>query len=213
MKKLSVIETVSVPMAKVSTTVRKLGKIPSINLPPDVTCRPDAPCANGCYAKKGHFVQTTSKNRQRENLECFNLNPDVYFRVIDHFLTNPVVIYKYFRYHCSGDIPNMDYLDHMCKLAEKHTFTRFLCYTKKYELCNEYFSSHTKPENLIIVFSMWGDFGTQFENPNHFPKSWVEFKKAPSYIPEDSKSCPGQCDECLKCWYLQTDQNVVFKQH
>ena len=38
---------------RISSTVSKLGsQIFSINLPQGITCRPDAPCMKGCYAKK-----------------------------------------------------------------------------------------------------------------------------------------------------------------
>ena len=37
----------------ISNTISKLGGfIPSINLPAGKTCRADAPCQKGCYAKK-----------------------------------------------------------------------------------------------------------------------------------------------------------------
>ena len=41
----------------ISTTNSKLGgTIPSINLPAGLTCRADAPCQKGCYAKKGNWI-------------------------------------------------------------------------------------------------------------------------------------------------------------
>ena len=49
-------------LVKISTTVSKLGAtIPTINLPPIITCRPDAPCKHGCYALRGHFIYPAVK--------------------------------------------------------------------------------------------------------------------------------------------------------
>jgi hypothetical protein len=40
----------------VSRSVAKLGvSIPSINLPPIITCRKNAPCSKKCYAAPGRF--------------------------------------------------------------------------------------------------------------------------------------------------------------
>jgi hypothetical protein len=101
----------------------------------------------------------------------------------------------------------------MCILAKKHPLTRFLCFTKKYELCNEYFKDHDCPENLIIVWSMWGIFGTDIENPHDFPKAWVRFKTVPTPIPENAFECTNKCEKCLHCWHLEAHENVVFNKH
>ena len=56
-------------MAHISLSNSKLGSIPSINLPPIVTCRPDAPCKSTCYACNGRFRFKNVKQTLESNLE------------------------------------------------------------------------------------------------------------------------------------------------
>lgn len=216
----------TIPTVKVSTTVSKLGgTIPTVNLPAGITCRPDAPCAKQCYALRGNFTRNNVKARHAENLDAYLLNPKTYFETINRFLKAPTITYKYFRWHSSGDIVDMQYLHLMCQLAKKNRSTRFLCFTKKYELCNSYIEKGgVIPKNLIIVWSMWGEFGNDIPNPNNFPKSYVRFKKqaeriGEEYIPNNANSCTGKCVDCItehktkSCWFLKEGGSVVFKKH
>ena len=68
---------------KVSNTNSKLGgQIYSINLPAVVTCRPDAPCFKGCYARKGNWTFSNVKSSLESNLEAYKSNPDLFFESI-----------------------------------------------------------------------------------------------------------------------------------
>ena len=62
----------------ISTTVSKLGaSIPTVNLPPIITCRPDAPCAKcaeeggGCYTLRGHFIYPNVKKSLQNNRQYY----------------------------------------------------------------------------------------------------------------------------------------------
>ncbi len=200
---------------RISTAVSKLGSsIATVNLPAKVTCNPDAPCVTngGCYACKGRFMFPSIKQSHSKNLEAYLKNPKAYFTVID--TTLQMIPYHYFRWHSSGDIVDMNYLDGMCKLARKHRTTKFLCFTKKYELANEYFAEHTKPSNLTIVFSNWGDW--QCENPLDFPVANIRFNKNDP-IPANGTLCPKFCGDCVNtngsCWDLKKGQQVIFDKH
>lgn len=215
-------ELTKVPTLKVSTTVSKLGSIPTVNLPAGVTCRPDAPCRSQCYALKGNFTYDNVRARHIENYEAYLLNSHVFFETINEFLDNPTITYKYFRWHSSGDIVDINYLKGMCEVAKKNRSTKFLCFTKKYELCNEFLENgNSIPKNLIIVWSMWGDFGNDIPNPHNFPKSFVKFKtgEGDEYIPTNTRQCTGKCTECIKshktksCWFLKLGDSVTFKKH
>lgn len=198
---------------RVSTNNSKLGTtIASVNLPACITCRPDAPCFKGCYARKGNFVYSNVKNGIEKNYEAYLNNPKGFFDVIDSTLN--MIPYKFFRWHSSGDIPCEDYLDRMCKLARKHKETRFLCFTKRFEIVNEYLNHHRKPENLVLVFSNWKDW--RCENPHNLPTAWVKFDEE-TEIPANANQCSGYCGECCKtnssCWALQKGNSVYFKKH
>ena len=198
---------------RVSKSVSKLGSaIATVNLPACITCRPDAPCFKYCYARKGNFVYKTVKSGIEKNYEAYLNNPKGFFDVIDAELT--MIPYKFFRWHSSGDIPCEDYLDRMCKLARKHKETRFLCFTKRFEMVNEYLDHHRKPSNLVLVFSNWKDW--KCDNPHNLPTAWVKFNEE-TEIPTNANECPGFCGECAKtnnsCWALQNENAVYFKKH
>lgn len=200
----------------ISTTNSKLGGfIPSINLPAGLTCRADAPCQKGCYAKKGNWIFPNVKQSLADNLEYFKKDPQYYFKEIINFLNNNDVSYKFFRWHSSGDIVNNDYFKGMLKVAEACPQTKFLCFTKKFHIINLYLEAGGKiPENLKIVFSAW-DNTFKVDNPYNLPVTYVRFKKDErnAAIPEYAIPCVGKCAECKACWSLKNGQSVVFNQH
>ena len=200
---------------KISTTNTKLsGQIPSVNLPPIQTCRHNAPCRHLCYATKGNFTFPNVKESHLNNLACFINDPKQYFNDIIAYL-NGLVSYRYFRYHSSGDIVNEEYFEGMVRVAKKCKSVKFLCFTKKFEIVNNYLAKGEKiPSNLHIVFSAW-DKEFKVDNPYNLPMTYVDFKdtsKNPE-IPELAIPCIGKCYECQACWSLKKGQSVVFHQH
>lgn len=211
----------------ISNKISKLGvNIPSINLPPVVTCRPDAPCAKcsaeggGCYALRGHWIYKAVREKLWNNLALYKKHPDIFFDDI----ACRTRISKYVRWFSSGDIVDMEFLKGMVKVAKKNRETKYLCFTKKFELVNEYLDKGGKiPSNLKIVFSTWRDFIP--ENPYKLPMTYVMFRggktkvekeaneKCNALIPHDAIPCTGDCEKCLGCWQLKKGQNVVFKKH
>lgn len=200
----------------ISTGISKLGEIiPSVNLPPDETCRPDAPCKRLCYARHGRFLFPNVQETLRRNWKIYTHDPSGFFKQIDGFLQ--MVPYRYFRWFSAGDIPHIGFFERMCKLARRHKETKFLCFTKKYDIVNHYVESGCRiPANLKIIFSRWGAFPC--ENPHNFPESWVQFKgKSNDEIPSHAKLCSGNCGSCVNtkgnCWELKKGQAVYFPQH
>lgn len=202
-------------MVKISLTNAKLGgKIPSINLPAGLTCRADAPCQKGCYAKKGNWLYKNVKKSLEENLNTYLNNPKQYFNEIVNFLNDNDVTYKFFRWHSSGDIVNYDYLLGMVDVAKRCKKTKFLCFTKKFFFINHYLKSNELPKNLKIVFSAW-DKTFEVLNPYNMPVTYVNFKDKSKNadIPEFAIPCIGDCKSCKSCWSLKPGQSVVFNQH
>lgn len=202
-------------MVKISLTNAKLGgKIPSVNLPAGLTCRADAPCQKGCYAKKGNFTYKKVKQSLENNLNTYLNNPKQYFNEIVNFLTDNDVTYKFFRWHSAGDIVNYDYLLGMVDVAKRCKKTKFLCFTKKFFFVNHYLKSNELPKNLKIVFSAW-DKTFEVLNPYNMPVTYVNFKDASKNadIPEFAIPCIGDCKTCKACWSLKPGQSVYFNQH
>ena len=186
--------------------------IPSINLPAGITCRPDAPCCKGCYAKKGNFLYKNIQNCYMDNLLHYMQDPKGYFKDIIKQLSQPLVIYRYVRWHSSGDIVDLNYFDGMCRVARKCKGINFLCFTKKYEIINTWLSAEaTIPNNLHIVFSGW-DESWKFDNPYNIPVAYVRFKDDKRDF-SNAKQCTGKCYECVECWKLKKGDTVVFNKH
>jgi hypothetical protein len=194
----------------VSNTNSKLGAaILSINLPAGTTCRADAPCKKGCYALKGNWLFPNVKNSLQENLEAYKNNPKLYFESV----AAQTALARFVRWHSAGDIINAEYFEGMCKVARKNKGTHYLCFTKKYEIVNEFLAKGKRiPKNLSVVFSAWSNWIP--ENPYNMPMTYVYGKDFENeLIPKDSIPCTGKCYECQACWTLKKGQNVYFKKH
>lgn len=200
----------------ISTSNSKLGyAIPTISLPPQCSCRKDAPCTKGCYGKKGNFLFKNVQESHMGNYKAYAENPDAYFDEVIAYLSNPLITHKFFRWHAVGDIVDERYLIGMIRVAKKCKSTKFLCFTKKFDLVNEYMTQGGSiPSNLKIVFSAWSK-GFKVDNPYNFPVAYVFFKKADMNpnIPEMAIPCKGHCPECLACWGLRKGQSVYFNEH
>lgn len=201
---------------KISTTNTKLGyQIPSISLLPQCSCRKDAPCAHGCYGKKGNFTYKAVQEAQRHNYDCYVEDSDGYFNEIISYLNDALISYKYFRWHTVGDIVDYNYFLGMIRVAQKCKQVKFLCFTKKFDIVNDYMRNNGKiPNNLKIVFSAWHK-AFKVDNPFDFPIAYVFFKKQELNpdIPDMAIPCGGHCPECLACWSLKKGQSVFFNQH
>lgn len=199
---------------KISISNSKLGdKIPSLNLPTTI-CRADAPCKKGCYAKKGNWLYKNVQASLQNNLEEFLNDKEKFFNDIIEFINNGDILYRFFRWFSSGDIVNYEFLLGMVKVAKKSPDTKFLCFTKKFDLVNLFLDFNELPENLKIVFSGW-DKDFKVENPHNLPTTYIYFKNATrnADIPEFSIPCSGSCKTCKACWSLQKGQSVYFNQH
>ena len=191
-------------MAIVTFTNSKLGGvIPQINLPAGITCRPDAPCFKGCYALKGNFLFANVRKSHIDNLDSYNTNPDGYFDEV----REKTKFSTYARYFSSGDIPDSFYFAKMVEVAKINKNTRYLVFTKKGYIVNQYLNNGGKiPSNLRIIFSYWYDW--KQDNLYNFPVSNIlQEGESKGFI------CPGKCNECLKCWHLKKGQQVLFKKH
>ena len=189
---------------------KKMGNIPSVSLPPVITCKNCESCAKKCYAMKLCRIYPSVKKSYDNNLAILKEDRDSYFAQIAMTAT----FNRFFRYHVSGDIIDSDYLDRMCKTARKCKNTVFLAFTKNYEDVNAYFDGHKKPRNLQIIFSLPFD-GAKIQNPHNLPKAAVILKgQEPA---KNWKICGGNCMECascgIGCWELKKGETIAFYEH
>lgn len=199
----------------ISLSNSKLGdKIPSFNLPAIVTCRPDAPCKKQCYACKGHWLYPNVKASLKANLDEFINDPEKLEKDITEWINNGDIVYRFFRWFSSGDMVNKEFFNMMVRIAKNSPYTKFLAFTKKFEIVNEFIANGgIIPANLHIVFSGWGK-SFKIDNPYNLPIAYVQLNDPnENNIPEFSIPCQGSCKNCKSCWSLKSEQSVYFKLH
>lgn len=189
----------------------KMGAIPSVSLPPVITCPEGAPCAKKCYALRMTKRRASIKEAYARNFDIFNASPDSYFLQV----RAAAITQRFFRFHVSGDIPNADYLRGMVQTARACKGTTFLAFTKQYNIVNNFLNAGGKlPKNLKLIFSEWGE-GWSVPNPYNLPTAAVIFKgKEPR---EGWKLCGGNCQNCaaagVGCWELRKGETIAFYEH
>lgn len=194
---------------------RKMGAIPSVSLPPVKTCAAGCPCAKKCYAVKMCRIYKNVKASYENNLEILESNPAKYWEDV----LQAVKVSRYFRFHVSGDIPNMEYFQNMVSVAVHNPHCEILAFTKCYDIVNGYLDTHNGilPDNLHIIFSLWNsEWNVRVRNPYDLPKSAVIFKSGCNPT-EYEKICGGNCFECacqgVGCWTLKNGETIAFYEH
>lgn len=188
----------------------KLGKIATANQLPLTTCKAHVPCKEWCYALRGHWSFASSQLANWLRYMLYKLYPVQYFSIIADICGNGLPT-PFFRWHSSGDIVDMPYLEGMVRIAKNFPSIKFLAFTKKYELVNEYCKKNAIPSNLRIVFSHCP--GLEMLNPHCFPVVFVSGVGEDNIIPNDSIPCSGHCEGCFTCWLVTDGGSIVIKKH
>lgn len=186
---------------------------------PVCTCREDAPCRNGgCYCMKGRQQIAVVQAAYTRNLRLYNTDPVDFWEQVKFKIKHRP--YPLFRWTDCGDIPDAGFFVGMVDLAKTFTDIKFLAYTKKYWIVNEWIDKNGDlPDNLTIRFSAW-HIGWKVENPHNLPVAYVDFKDKtlnPEF-PNGTTGCPNQkdktitCSICRKCFNKKI-QSVKFDQH
>ena len=182
---------------------------------PVCTCREDAPCKEKCYACKGRQQICRVQAAYYRNLRLYYDNPDEFFEQVYYkvkFSGLPKV-----RLFDSGDFPNYDFLARIAKLCYKTPNVKYMAFTKKYEIVNEYIDNCGElPDNLNILFSAW-DKLWEVPNPHGLGIAYVDFndKRLNPEFPKNAFVCPGRestCSACGACFNKKL-KAVVFHQH
>lgn len=188
----------------------KMGAIPSVSLPACVTCNPAAPCFKKCYAMRLERRYKTVSNAYARNLEIWANDPVSYWLQVRAAAS----MTRFFRFHVSGDIPNMLYFIDMVLTAKQQPGTTFLAFTKQYNIVNQYLNDgNAIPANLKIIFSNWGAW--KCDNPHNLPVCEVVLKG--SEPAPDWKVCGGNCTECacrgVGCWEVKNGETIAIYEH
>ena len=195
---------------KISPGNTKMGKIPSVSLPAIKTCRACA-CHTKCYAHRLEKLRPTVRNAYQNNLDLYMSDPDTYWREVEA----AVMTSRYFRFHVSGDIPDESYFRNMVRVASRNPHCDILCFTKKYEIVNDFLETKPLPANLHVVFSGW--VGLPMDNPHALPEAHVLYRDGTTTARADAMHCGGNCTECAitdsGCWTLKRGEQIIFNEH
>ena len=182
---------------------------------PTCVCREDAPCREGCYANKGCQQISKVQAAYYRNLRLYNDDPDNFFEQVYckvKFSGLPKV-----RVFDSGDLPSYDFLERLVEVCKKTPETKWMMFTKKYEIVNEYIEKNGDlPDNLNILFSAWHKLW-YVPNPHDLGMAYVDFndKSLNPTFPKNAFVCPGRQTTCSSCGvcFSKRVKAVVFHQH
>lgn len=197
---------------KISKGNDKMGAIPSVSLPSGLTCRNDCECRTKCYAKRLERRRPSVRDAYQNNYNVLQNEPNTYWREVEA----SIMMSRFFRFHVSGDIPDYIYLAHMVEIAERNQHCEILCFTKKYDIVNDFLDYGGElPKNLHIVFSVWR--GLHWDNPYLLPEAHVRYRDGTTTAYNGAKECGGNCTECAitdgGCWTLKEGEQVIFNEH
>ena len=192
----------------------KMGDIPSLSLPPIITCSKEACkfCGKECYAAKiTRLRPKTVGAAYQRNLNILKTDPEQFWREVDAAL----MINRFFRFGVSGDIYDKDYFANMVRLARKNSHCQILCFTKQFDIVNDYLAEHKLPKNLHLIFSAWR--GMTMKNPYNLPEAHVFYKDGFTTAKDGARFCSGDCSSCAitneNCWSLKNGQQILLKEH
>lgn len=191
----------------------KMGAIPSLSLPPLVSCSPAACklCGKKCYARRIVTRRKSVKAAYEKNLWILQNEPEKFWREVNGALA----MATHFRFGVSGDIYDADYFEHMVELTRKNKQCEVLCFTKQFDIVNAYLEHHRLPKNMHLIFSAWK--GLDMSNPHNLPEAHVVFRDGTTTAKDGAKLCTGNCFECCiakrNCWSLQKGEQVLFREH
>jgi len=186
----------------------KIGNTPNVSLPPIVSCQKDIPCAKeGCYSLKAMRRFACVRAAREHNWDVLSKDHNRFFRDIEAYIIEKRP--DRFRWHVDGDIPSQHYLDSMQEIARRLPAIRMLAFTKNYSL-----DLSNLPQNLVIIPSMWIEFGRP-ETFKDRPIAWLYDPRKPDCrIMGNYFTCVGKCTGCWKCWNISIlEKDVVFYRH
>ena len=195
---------------RISLGNRKLGGIPSVSLPPILSCARGIPCALKCYVicnmLRGPYGKAISKS-YRANYDFLRADPDQFFADLRSWIAR--ISPALFRFHVSGDFLSADHLERAIRCARDFPETRFLAFSKRHDIFPH---PRAIPGNFALIASMWTNWG---EKPKGYRAAWMRDPQSPDpRIPRSAIHCGGGCDSCGMCWDLRSlRRDVCFDQH
>lgn len=204
--------------------------IPVTNITPGVTCSACA-CSSclleGCYAVKNAFrggykyspesgrpdgkINATLKNWAENTALVLDRLP-VYVKCLRRSLEAfQAAGVQEVRIHGAGDFVTLAYAWEIYKAAKDFPGLRFLAFTKVWEAAR--LINFDTLANFSLVLSAWPGQEVPEDLRRRYRVSWCQ-DGTEDRVPADAMHCPGNCDECGLCWYLDDiGRDVWFTKH
>ena len=157
------------------------------------------PCAI-CYAEKGNYRKYANGIEPAQHARLVSITDELW---VDAMVVS-IGTDKYFRWHDSGDIQDIDHLEKIADVAKRTPHCQHWLPTREYGMVAAFTAQYDVPDNLIIRLSaMFTD------KPVIVPKtlqgvkgvavSNVHSKKAIGTACNAPKQ-NGECRSCRACW-------------
>ena len=209
-------------MVRISESNRKIGKTASISLSSYYSCDHSLQCyKKKCYAKRMEN-RINILRAWTQNSYLYMTNPTTFKNGIENFLDKKKTLF--FRWHVGGDIPDRRYYDIIFKIASNFRETKFLLFTKRYNLMEDIIYSLKFIPNLNVKLSMWPYEKQEIEynslealnkvrnsKLHNISATWINTDVRRFTMRNLSRKCLGSCEHCRLCWY--TDNDIVFNLH
>ena len=193
-----------------------MGRTPNVSLLPGETCPEHCKCREKCYANKATRRPSVFR-KWAANTALWKSDPREFERQIMVYCEKRRP--EFFRWQVAGDIPDVNYLRMMIRVACRFPDTKFLAFTKRYDHFASDKSVITRedwaiPDNLTVVLSGWPDYRRDqwAFAAGVYPIAWVNLEEGGETFLGSFK-CPGKCESCRHCWGMVAGECVEFEEH
>lgn len=183
-------------------------------------------CKKACYVKKSYRYPSVIKCHARNTLAI--RDTEKCFKDLDGQLTRKRKKFEIVRIDQSGEVENKKQFIMWEMLATGHQETIFYIYTKNYEVATSELLGGHVPENMVVLFSIWHEYGwneyckvkhlanvkafVYDDNEYHYNFTIQTYCKA--YDDKGKLDHEITCEKCRKCFNkLATCKVIGCKAH
>lgn len=200
----------------ISAGNRKMGSIPSFSLPSGITCSAEACITcyqDGCYGKAMEARLANVRNSYAENFAMVLEDLHGSREYLNWYFDSPNAP-RLFRIHVVGDFFSREYFQMWIDVIKAHPDTKFMAFTKQFDVIRLWVVADNIPENLTLIASAWPGVNLPEWVVEKMPVAWMDDGNE-TRIPEAAYPCDGDCSGGCKghCWKMQKGESVVFEKH
>ena len=157
-------------------------------------------CAS-CYAEKGNYKKYANGIEPAQHARLVSITDELW---VDAMVVS-IGADKYFRWHDSGDIQDIEHLEKIAEVAKRTPECMHWLPTREYGIVSAFTAQFDIPKNLIIRLSaMFTDkpvvVPASLKNVAGVAVSNVHAKSAPIGTACNAPKQNGECRTCRACW-------------